>query len=201
MTFQESDLQFDFSATHWQVMKYDTHRYYKILSGAGLKGVDFVGIYKEEQLVFFEIKHFRTNQATDNASFLLFEDTDLFVQNISDKMADTHTAIKVIIKYLNRKVWYRYFLKLEQYIPTSIFQQQDWYFWHKIHHFWESESPKSFILWLEIDPNYLAKANDEFMVDLQKKLNTSFESFDIQPIIASRKKPILEQHLNVKKGI
>jgi len=56
MIFKESDLTFNFSQKEWEIIRYDTHRYYKILSGAGLKGVDFLGIYQKNKVVFFEVK-------------------------------------------------------------------------------------------------------------------------------------------------
>ena len=39
--FIESDLQFYFP-DHWAVREYDNHRFYKNLSGLGLKGLDFL---------------------------------------------------------------------------------------------------------------------------------------------------------------
>ena len=200
MTFLESDLKFDFNPTLWRVMKYDAHHYFRTLSGAGLKGVDFIGIHQAKKLVFFEVKHFRTPISKTNTSIVLFEDTDLFVQNIGAKMEDTVTAIKVIIKYLTRKAWYRYFLKFEKYIPSSIFHKQDWYFWHQIHHLWTSNASKSFVLWLEIDPQFSIEANSDFRKDLQKRLEIAFDNFDIRPTIANRKKPVFRKSLDVKKG-
>jgi len=168
MTFLESGLQFDFTPTNWRVMKYDTHRYFKILSGAGLKGIDFIGIHKEEALIFFEVKHFRTNN--------------------------------VIIKYLNRKAWYRYFLKLEQYIPSQLLQQKDWYFWHQIHQLRSANTSNSFVIWLEIDSDYSEMADDTFWQSLQSKLTQELEQFNIRPILANRKTPVFSDDLNVKKG-
>lgn len=200
MTFLESGLQFDFTPTNWRVMKYDTHRYFKILSGAGLKGIDFIGIHKEEALIFFEVKHFRTNNPNSKTTFLIFDDTALFIQNITAKMEDTITAIKVIIKYLNRKAWYRYFLKLEQYIPSQLLQQKDWYFWHQIHQLRSANTSNSFVIWLEIDSDYSEMADDTFWQSLQSKLTQELEQFNIRPILANRKTPVFSDDLNVKKG-
>lgn len=200
MTFQESDLQFNFASSQWQVLKYDTHKYYKTLSGVGLKGVDFVGIYEKDQLVFFEIKHYRTHKTLPNATFVFFEDTPLFIQHIQDKMDDTVTAIKVIIKYLKRKFWYRSFLKLERFIPIRLIINKDWYFWHQLHKLWKSNASKTFLLWLEVDSNYSIKATDDFLGELQTKLSKAFEDFDFEPIIANMEKPVFTKGLKVKKG-
>ena len=56
--FEESDLVFHFNQD-WVVRKYDEHRFYKTISGLGMKGVDFIGIFKAEQVVFIEIKNYR----------------------------------------------------------------------------------------------------------------------------------------------
>jgi len=200
MTFQESSLEFNFLPTQWQVLKYDEHQYYKALSGAGLKGLDFIGIHQNTKLVFFEIKNYRTHRTHPKAKFILFEDMDLFVQHIKAKMEDTLTAIKVVIKYLKRKFWYRAFLRVAQFFPTIFIKNQDWYFWHQIHSLWVSSASKKFILWLEIDSNYSIKANETFLRELQEKLSAAFELFDIDPILAKIKQPVFEKTLNVKKA-
>jgi len=200
MTFQESELEFNFMDTSWKVLKYDEHRYYKILSGAGLKGIDFVGIYQNKKLVFFEIKNYRTHEAHPKGKFIIFEDMDFFVQGIKEKMEDTLMAIKVITKYLKRKFWYRAFLKLEQFIPTRLIKNQDWYFWHRINNLRESNTSKVIILWLEVDPNYSKKINAIFRAELQGKLIKAFGNINIEPIIANLKNPVFKTDLNVKKG-
>jgi len=193
MTFQESDLQFYFDNAHWRVMKYDAHRYYKILSGAGLKGVDFIGIHNKKQLVFFEVKHFRSPKVNSK------ENEALFIQQIYDKMEDTITAIQVIEKLLNRKRWYRYFLKLESYIPFYFVQNRDWYFWHRIIQLWKVNSSNDFVLWVEIAPSYSKLGGNNFRKKLQEKLAIEFSEFKIQPILASIKNPIFKKDLNVKR--
>ncbi len=200
MTFQESGLHFHFTPTQWQVMKYDGHQYFKTLSGAGLKGVDFIGIYQQNQLVFFEIKNFRAYPADSKGTFYLFEDSELFIENIHDKLEDTLTAIKVIIKYLNRKFWYRYFLKLEASIPARFFYKQDWYFWHQIYTLWNSKATKTYVLWLEVDAKYSTQENDNFKATLEKKLKEAIKSHNFHTVISNIKSPIYKESLHVKKG-
>lgn len=200
MTFLESDLQFNFAATQWQIMKYDSHQYFKTLSGAGLKGVDFIGIYQQNQLVFFEVKNFRAYAAEVNTTFSIFENTALFIENIQYKLEDTLTAINVIIKYLNRKSWYRYFLKLESYIPARFFQNQDWYFWHQIHRLWKRDAVKTFVLWLEIDKKHAPKESANFKEALADELRKAIENHHFKVIISNKKNPVFIDSLNVKKG-
>jgi len=69
MQLKESALLFDFEETDWIVKKYDDHRYYKSLSGAGLKGVDFIGIFQQEKVVFIEVKNFRAKHPTRKEPF------------------------------------------------------------------------------------------------------------------------------------
>ncbi len=200
MIFQESDLQFYFDDSQWQVIKYDTHKYYKTLSGSGLKGVDFIGIRQENQLVFFEIKNFRNYQSTAATKYTLFKDTDHFIQQIQDKMEDTLTAIKVISKYLKRKSWYRFFLRIEPFIPNRLIKSKDWYFWHQISNLRNSSTSKTFLLWIEIDPNFKSKTSESFLEALQKKLIKAFENFDITPVLTNLKNPVYLEDLVVKKG-
>ena len=117
MTFQESDLKFEFSDTHWLVKKYNTHRFFKILSGAGLKGVDFIGIYQNEQVVFWEVKNYRTKHRDKIQSYLVIDNTPVFIEKIVRKVVDTLTAISVVHQYLRRQWWYRFYIAYPNLIP------------------------------------------------------------------------------------
>ena len=58
MKFLESDIHFEFGE-NCLVKKFDEHRYYNILSGSGLKGVDFIVLYQFRQLVLIEAKNYK----------------------------------------------------------------------------------------------------------------------------------------------
>ncbi|NNE29048.1 MAG: hypothetical protein HKN16_05405, partial [Saprospiraceae bacterium] len=58
MIFSESGLQFQFS-NDWTVIKYDDHKFFRYLSGEGLKGVDFLGFTSEGGLFLMEVKNYR----------------------------------------------------------------------------------------------------------------------------------------------
>ncbi|MEM1123114.1 MAG: hypothetical protein AAGJ18_21910 [Bacteroidota bacterium] len=146
MIFQESGLLFTFSEKTWDVLQYDTHKYYKILSGVGLKGVDFLGIYQKRQVVFWEVKHFRSPISKDHK----FELSPDFEGQIVGKLVDSIRAIRVIHQYLERKWWYRAYQKFKGYFPSFLIKNQDWYFWYRLHQLISSKEQMQFVLWLEI---------------------------------------------------
>ena len=51
---REVELMFD---NEWKVVKFDEHRYYRRLSGYGLKAVDFLAIHVEMGVAFIEMKN------------------------------------------------------------------------------------------------------------------------------------------------
>jgi len=61
MEFNESGLQFKFEEAYWQIIKFDTDVNYKKIANdlSTTKAIDFLGIYRNEFLVMFEIKSFR----------------------------------------------------------------------------------------------------------------------------------------------
>ena len=65
-TFIESGLTFSFSK-RWKVLKYDKHRFYRYLSGSGFKGVDFIGVLDEKQLVLIEVKNYKDRFELDES--------------------------------------------------------------------------------------------------------------------------------------
>ena len=174
MIFKESDLSFNFSADHWVIKKYDTHRYFKILSGAGLKGVDFLGIYEGKQVVFFEVKHFHTNHPTKPPSYLIFQDLEAFIAKIVDKAHDLIRAISIINQYLERKWWFRLFLKSSAFFPAFLIKNRDWYFWYRVAQLmWVplKEQP-TFVLWLEIEAVLTEKTKDKIHQQIKARLST-----------------------------
>ena len=151
MLLYESDLVFDFDETAWVVKKYDSHRYYKKLSGSGLKGVDFIGIFQQRQVVFIEVKHFRSRHPTLQEEFAVLTTTKQFIAKMADKLEDTFTAVTAIAAYLRKKWWYRLFVKWEAHLPKQLFKKQDWFFWHQVYQLAQEQSNIEFILWLEIE--------------------------------------------------
>lgn len=108
MTFLESGLEFNFGPT-WAVKKYDEHIYFRSLSGLGLKGVDFVAIRGGTELVFIEVKNYRTRyNVRMNRSFdVLAKPTAELAVELKRKSDDTLLAMDAILQYYHRSWWYR----------------------------------------------------------------------------------------------
>ena len=194
MTFEESDLTFNFSDNDWEIIRYDTHRYYKTLSGVGLKGVDFLGIYKKRQVVFFEVKHFRSPQFINATAYSILEDSDTFTNRITGKLDDTINAIRVIIQYLERKLWYRFYLRYDYLMPSFFIKNKDWYFWHRLHQIVQQKELMTFVLWLEIQKNGTTKNS---MPALKKALENDLSTLVGTIKISNKENPVFIESLSV----
>lgn len=197
MIFQESDITFNFEDARWQIKQYDTHRYYKILSGAGLKGVDFLGILNQEKVVFFEIKNFHSNHPTQTSSYLIFDEQEKFIEKIADKLEDSVRAINVIIALMTKKRWYRLFIKWKKWIPRFLIKNKDWYFWHQIHQLGQQLNNQILVLWLEIDSPLSATDRQLLKKLLDTTLEKELTDFVGEVLIADYKHPVFETSLKV----
>ncbi len=106
--FSESGLTFKFPE-NWLVFKYDKHRFYKGLSGQGLRAVDFLAIKNLEKLVLIEVKNFEDRFEKDgvNPTHYFFENQESFFDAFVDKFEDSVRGIQIIHKYYQRKWWFR----------------------------------------------------------------------------------------------
>ena len=197
MTLQESDLIFQFDDTVWQVIKYDEHPYYKKLSGKGLKGVDFIGIYKQEKVVFIEVKNFRDKHPTREEPFKVLTETKSFINSIGDKLEDTFRAVTAIQAYLKRRWWYRVYISCQQYLPQKWFLRQDWLFWHQVFHLAQQKNQIEFILWLEIEERISDNGKKELSDHIDKILEEQLAEFTTEVIVASIDRPIYGDSLLV----
>ena len=84
MTYQESGLEFNFD-NNWVLKKYDSHPFYKSLSGANLKAVDFIGIWKNEILVLIEVKNYKIRYSALKKSPIQFFLSGLVGKHIQRK--------------------------------------------------------------------------------------------------------------------
>lgn len=153
MTFTESNLRFTFQK-QWKIEKYDTHKYYQGLSGAGFKGVDFLGILEDRQLVLFEVKNYtiRNHHMKAPVQQELLDRPELLAQTVSKKVTDTLHTISLVQKYYQRKWWYRNFFSVfrKWYIPS-----RDWIFWTRAYELSQKTENIWAVLWLESD--YMSK--------------------------------------------
>jgi len=198
MLLYESDLVFDFEETAWVVKKYDEHPYYKRLSGRGLKGVDFIGIFQEQQVVFIEVKHFRSRHPTLQEEFAVLATTKQFIGKMADKMEDTFKVLQAVAAYLRKKWWYRLFLTWEAYLPLCLLKQQDWFFWHQVHELAQDRSTITFVLWLEIEEGISKKGKLDLAQYIDDTLTKELIEFTDTVIVASMQQPVYEEHLRVR---
>ena len=117
--FEESEHNFTFSKD-WKILKYDSHPFYKIVSGRSFSGVDFAGFYKDK-LYLIEIKNFYQYGKSGS-----IEDVNEFCEEMKEKFLDTLDLIRIIQKYFNRKWTYRLFCRLFMSYPNL---NTTWWFW------------------------------------------------------------------------
>ncbi len=149
MQFQESDIIFNFDPI-WHARKYDDHRFYSRLSGAGLKAVDFITILHNRQLVFWEIKNFSRRKPELRLDPLqkIKDNQETFALDMSQKVKDTFRALNAIHHYYKRK-WTYYPRKwLKQHLSNS---QRNWYFWFRAYELSSAPENCKFILLAETD--------------------------------------------------
>lgn len=167
MHFLESDINFFFESG-WVVHRYDTHRYFKGLSGKGLKGVDFIGILHQESLVFFEVKNYnirpsgRGGQSLD----LVQNDPRMISNAFIRKIEDTFTAVDAIQKYWERRWWRRIFSTWISHFPINRYETA---FWRKVIELAGDPGCCIAVLWLEssaFDADYRKKLNDQVSDEL-----------------------------------
>ena len=114
--FTESDQSVVFPA-NWWVIALDKHRYYQRVSGQGLKAVDFLAIDDDFGLVMIELKNYRGEPVPADLSATL-----------EQKCLDTERLIRIVNKYLDRKLYYRIFYK---WLHWHYVCDREWVFWER----------------------------------------------------------------------
>lgn len=163
MIFLESGLQFEFGPG-WVVKKYDEHPYFRSLSGMGLKGVDFIAIRKEKELVFIEVKNYRTRYNPDmNRSFdVAAKPAAELAYELKRKSEDTLLAMDAVLQYYYRSWWYRRLRRM-------------WMRWPWLQHnraFWSRadalvNQSLHYIVWLALDMDDPEGYEEELLFQLQ----------------------------------
>ena len=163
--FVESAYLFRF-CDDWNVIKYDEHRFYKNLSGQSLSGVDFAGIYKGEECYLIEVKNYKQERSRNYDK--PFEE---FLSEMVEKGRDSIRLIKVIKKYLDRKILYRAFYGLIKKYPIL---NREWFFWSELYRISIEEKKASFVLLIDSDFSI-----DEILEYLNEKLKDEFGSVKV----------------------
>lgn len=177
-SYQESRLEFRFGQ-HWQVNKYDDHRFYRALSGAGLKGVDFIGIWKTQKLVLIEVKNYKLIFPTKAPPIekQILGSLPLLLETMTYKIEDTFLAVNTIIKYYQRRWWYPPCKQLFSYFPTTYLLRFEWGYWTYVQRMLLQQPEQvDLVLWLELEESYegvtayeLQTARQFIQDELQKK--------------------------------
>lgn len=180
--FIESDLHFYFN-DQWLIKKYDNHRFYRHLSGVGLKAVDFIGLWKGKKVILMEIKNYKTRY-TDHFPPIgekILAKNPTLVALMENKIEDTFLAIETIIKYYQRRWWYRIFVKIIPPVLPRYFQYFEWGFWTCIHQKIQDEKENvQLVLWLELEDKYPNISKEELqkaVKNLQTSLNDIFNKY------------------------
>jgi hypothetical protein len=146
--FTESGLQFSFGP-QWAVKQYDAHRFFQGLSGAGLKGVDFVAT-DGERLLLVEAKNYRPQahlRQNDPLAAVLAA-PEAFTAAIAQKAADTLRGIDAIGRYYERKWLFRLLRPgLLRLRPNLL----PWRFWAHVYRLAQSPARITFVLCLETE--------------------------------------------------
>ncbi|HMQ50083.1 MAG TPA: hypothetical protein PKA00_21860 [Saprospiraceae bacterium] len=164
MEFEESGLFFCFSPD-WVIKKYDQHKFYRGLSGVGLKGVDFLGIY-QGQLVLFEVKNYRRRAAwhKDNPLDIIINDPAYLANAMSEKVLDTMTAIDAVWQYYRRKWWFRLFSPL---IDRFANPNLDAAFWAEAYQLMQQKEKLIAVLWFETEePELKLSAHLQHLIEV-----------------------------------
>ena len=152
--FEESEHNFTFSKD-WKILKYDSHPFYKIVSGRSFSGVDFAGFYKDK-LYLIEIKNFYQYGKSGS-----IEDVNEFCREIKEKCLDTLDLIRIIQKYFQRKWTYRLFCRLVMAYPNL---NMTWWFWTMMNQKVEEQDFVFVLLIDSIDEESILKTNIERLI-------------------------------------
>ena len=128
--FTESGIEFLFNE-EWVVKKYDGHPYYKKISGLNMKGVDFIGIYKGESLVFMEVKNYRIRYLgkTLQGLYDVFDTPKQLAKKVLKNFNDSKNGILVINNFLSNNWLLKPILPLFKKIPLMKWKKNDTLFW------------------------------------------------------------------------
>lgn len=113
---------------NWLVRQYDRHTYFRGLSGAGLKGVDFIGIWQERQLFLMEVKNYRYNAFGRRKHHIdaRLAHPGQIAQQLVDKLNDTRRALNSIVRYFQKGIVYRTLRPMLSHLRSIT---PEWYFW------------------------------------------------------------------------
>ena len=91
--FDESNLRFTFDENHWTVIKYDDHPNHAAIKISEHKAIDFLGVYNDKTLVFFELKNYRKHRLDPSTQAIMANGAEELATIIAKKVRDTVSGI------------------------------------------------------------------------------------------------------------
>lgn len=133
---------------NWLVHPYDKHTYFQGLSGAGLKGVDFLGIHNREHLVLMEVKNYRPDPdgRRNRQIAQRLAAPEAIGVSLASKMLDTLRAIDLVHRYFQTQLGYRL---VYPFLPWMKPIAPEWHFWTHARKLMDSRV--SMICWMELE--------------------------------------------------
>ncbi len=173
MRYTESNLVFDFPK-HWIIKKYDTHPFYKGMSGVGLSAVDFIVVTQENTILLIEIKNYRHRPASQfpHITALLRNHEEGLARSFVQKLEETIIGINAIATYFYKSTWYRlWYILLKKMGAKYLLLKNDRLFWLWLHE-QVQQAPEKIVpvLWLELPDNlvqYQAELKREIVEQMQ----------------------------------
>jgi len=146
---KESGLTFNFPQD-WKVIKFDEHRFYQYVNGIGLKGVYFICIKPNGELLLIEVKNYADRFPQDGIKpvVAVLNNPIPYGQQIVQKFDDSARLIEVIHKYYLRKFWFRQFGPSLALILSEFFKPNfDWIFWLQAYQALIGHPPQTRLIW------------------------------------------------------
>lgn len=182
--FIESDLRFKFG-DQWIIKKFDAHRYYVWLSGRGLKGVDFIGIYQQKKVVLIEVKNFSRRNDNQKPEHLQV-DADKLSEAFIHKIEDTLQVIMTASVYTSSRLLFPFRSYFAKWFPNLFSRQKDWLFWTTMQQLIDNNNANiHFILWLEEAKNDLGNSGKN-KADISFRVKHAFREYSAQVEILNR---------------
>ncbi len=193
-TFEESGWQFQFE-DHWEVLPYDKHRYYRYLSGYGLKGIDFLAwSHAAQRLFLLEVKNFAPqewNGPSPNMALVL-EDPAAYADEMIEKFEDSLRLFQIIHQYLARKWWYRSYWKFRgQWAPAWLKARLPLSIWERAYRLSQGQVEKLCLcLWIQLAEEVSPAQATTFLQQLEEIMSQKLASQGYAFLLATPQHPI-----------
>ncbi len=189
--FTESGLQFSFSPD-WIVHSYDQHRFYRYLSGAGMKGVDFVGLY-QDHLYLIEVKNYNDRLPLDRYEPMaqLLEKPEDYIEAFYKKFVDSLKLIRIIRRFYRRQWWFRRgFSALQWLLGRRWALRREAGFWWTLAEYVENKEV-TYILWLELGAHLPSEEARQLRQNIQAGLAARVADHQMQVLLGDSRTAFL----------